>query len=61
MSTKQKLHVIGLMLVLFATLSIARAQQTSPSPSPKKSDYNETQALSTKPAEAQRSLSHWYD
>jgi hypothetical protein len=50
MSTKQKLHVIGLMLVLFATLSIARAQQASPSPSPKKSDYNETPSETGEPA-----------
>lgn len=50
MSTKQKLHVIGLMLVLFATLSIARAQQPSPSPSPKKSDYNETPSEIGEPA-----------
>jgi hypothetical protein len=45
MSRKQKknlLHIIGLVLVLFATLAIARAQQPSPSPSPKKSDYSET-------------------
>ncbi len=50
MSTKQKLHVIGLMLVLFATLFIARAQQTAPSPSPKKSDYNETPSETGEPA-----------
>src|SRR5215467_16347390 len=43
MSTK---HIIGLMLVLFATVAIARAQKPapSPSPSPNKSDYNETPA-----------------
>src|ERR1041385_5026041 len=47
MSTKQQknsLHIIGLMLVLFAMLSVAQAQQPSPSPSPKKSDYTETPA-----------------
>src|ERR1041385_8569758 len=48
MSTKQKssLHIIGLVLVLFATLAIGRAQQpaASPSSSPTKSDYNETPA-----------------
>jgi hypothetical protein len=50
MSTKQKssLHIIGLVLVLFATLAIGRAQQPaaspSPSPSSKTSDYNETPA-----------------
>jgi len=45
MSTKQKsylLHIIGLVLVLCAALTVAQAQQ--PSPSPKKSDYNETPA-----------------
>ncbi|HYV13288.1 MAG TPA: hypothetical protein VE980_20455 [Pyrinomonadaceae bacterium] len=46
MSTKRKssLQIIGLVLVLFATLAIARAQQPSASPSPKKSDYTETPA-----------------
>lgn len=46
MSTKQKssLHVIGIALVLFATLTVTQAQQPSPSPSPNKSDYNETPA-----------------
>ena len=47
MNTKQKknlLHIIGIVLVLFATLAMAQAQQSSPSPSPKKSDYNETPA-----------------
>src|SRR5215831_14823106 len=46
MSTKQKSssHIIGLVLILFATLAIARAQQPSPSPSSTKSDYNETPA-----------------
>ena len=46
MSTKQtnSLHIIGLMVILFATVAIARAQQPSPSPSPKKSDYDETPA-----------------
>src|ERR1044072_4679848 len=41
MSTK---HIIGSVLVLFATLAIAGAQQPSSSPAPKKSDYNETPA-----------------
>ena len=49
MSTKQKknlLHIIGSMLVLFATLTIAHAQQpsASPTPSPNKNDYSETPA-----------------
>ncbi len=46
MSTKQKssLHIIGVVLVLFAALTVVQAQQPLPSPSPKKSDYNETPA-----------------
>ena len=46
MSTKQKslLHIIGLVLVLFAALIVAQAQQPSPSPAPEKSAYNETPA-----------------
>ncbi|HEV8137110.1 MAG TPA: hypothetical protein VGP85_20715 [Pyrinomonadaceae bacterium] len=45
MSTMHKcsLHIIGLALVLFATLSTP-AQQPSPSPSPGKSEYTETPA-----------------
>jgi hypothetical protein len=46
MSTKQKSsqHIIGVLLVLFAALTVVQAQQPLPSPSPKKSDYNETPA-----------------
>ena len=46
MSTKQRilLHIVGLMLVLFATVTVAPAQQPSPSPASKKSDYTETPA-----------------
>lgn len=46
MSPKQRssLHIVGLVLIVFATLAIAQAQQPSPSPSPKKSEYNETPA-----------------
>jgi hypothetical protein len=44
MSRKQNTHIVGLLLVMFATLAIARAQQPSPSPSPKKSDDTETPA-----------------
>jgi hypothetical protein len=44
MSRKQNTHIVGLLLVMFATLAIARAQQPSPSPTPKKSDYTETPA-----------------
>ena len=46
MSTKQRssLHIVGFVLILFASLAIAPAQQPSPSPSPKKSEYNETPA-----------------
>ncbi len=47
MSTKQKknlLYIIGLVLVLFATMSGAHAQQPSPSPSAKSSEYNEAPA-----------------
>jgi len=40
---KCSLHIIGLALVLFATLSTP-AQQPSPSPSPGKSEYTETPA-----------------
>jgi hypothetical protein len=40
---KCSLHIIGLALVLFATLS-TQAQQPSPSPSPGKSEYTETPA-----------------
>ena len=49
MSTKQKknaLHLMGLMVVLFASLAVAGAQQpaASPSPAAEKSDYKETPA-----------------
>jgi hypothetical protein len=46
MSTKQRssLHIVGLVLILFAPLAMAQAQQPSPSPSPKNSEYNETPA-----------------